>query len=376
LTGNEITDYFTRFPEAELVRMAEQINQSGIPLLTAHVTNDTPIGRFYTAEVTAVGELRYLDTYAYWLADDEGNKLAREIDAGIIGEASIGFFYERGICSIDGGDWYDCGHWPGETYTITDPDTEETREEVCFVWMLDCEAVEGSIAFAGAHPNTRVGGTFAVRYAEGAQQLKEPSPEAIPTALAPPPTYFQLAAAKDMAAVFRKAKPKSELGKPQSSAEPETPEEVSVVKLKLKLPDGSVKELEAGEVQGVLDAQLQVSGEGGEQRQREAVAAALGLEPKDVTPEKLGDLAAQAKDGEAYRKDLEARLSAAAVTVEGQGPKAERIAKLGKKADTEDLKGLVEDWEAKALALVPGGRLSGEVPEGGERKEKPDLDAV
>jgi hypothetical protein len=210
--------------------------------------------------------------------------------------------------------------------------------------------------FRGGHPETQVGGVLNALNPVVAQAATRQ-------------THFQLQANHDMVALLEKAKPKGELGKPQAPAEPETREEALTVKLKLKLPDGSVKELEAEEVQGVLDTQLQLSGEGGEQKQREAVALALGLEPKDVTPEKLSALSAQAKDGEAYRADLEARLSAAAVTVEGQGPKAERIAKLGKKADIEDLKGLVEDWETKALELVPGGRLSGDVPEEGAKQK-------
>ncbi len=84
LTGDQLSCLYTRFPREELESFAQQINENGGPLLSAHITDDRPIGTFYAATVTEADGALWLDTYVYWLADEEGNKLARDIDAGII----------------------------------------------------------------------------------------------------------------------------------------------------------------------------------------------------------------------------------------------------------------------------------------------------
>ena len=96
LTGNLLTNYYTRFPDTELENFAAEINSSGAPMLSAHVTDETPMGTFYYAAVNngaatletglPSGE-KWLDTWAYWLATDDGIELAQEIDGGIIEEA-------------------------------------------------------------------------------------------------------------------------------------------------------------------------------------------------------------------------------------------------------------------------------------------------
>ena len=54
------------------------------------------------------------------------------------------------------------------------------------------------------------------------------------------------------------------------------------MKLNLKLPDGSVKEIEHTDAQATLDQQVKAAFERGQQSQLEAHATALGLEPKDA----------------------------------------------------------------------------------------------
>lgn len=339
--------------------------------MSAHITDIAPIGTFYQAVVTEESGALWLDTFAYWLADEQGNKLARDIDAGIINEASIGWSWENAQCSVCGEDWYDyeCPHWPGQTYSVvTDPETRETEERLCFLWMLDCTFDEGSVVYRGGHPDTKVGGALAANTFVPILSGASPSPGE----QAPHLTHFQLQATRDMAGLYQKAKPKSELGKPTPPVEPETTQE-ALVKLKLKMPDGSVKELEENELQGLLDAQLQSASEGGEQKFKEAVAKTLGLEPKDVTDAKLAELKTQAAAGLAYRESLNTRLSAAALAVEGDPAKAERITKLAKNAELSDLEGLVTDWETKRDDTIPNGRLSREVPE--TETHVPDYDS-
>ncbi len=343
LFGNQLTAYFTRVRDEDLYAMAEQINDKGGSLLSGHVTDEIPLGRVYKADVisgSAPGEL-LLTTWAYWLNDTDGQNLAAKIDAGIAGQASIGYFYDRAICSITGLDYWDSPYIAGQEYEITDAETGRVTRQLCFIWTVEnVEFSEASIVYEGAYPNTRVGGESLAASAS--------------------PTRFVMAASRDTVNLLSKTKPKNELGKPTPPVEPERHKEVSVVKLKLKMPDGSVKELEDNEVQGVLDAQLQTASEGGEQKYKEAVAKTLGLEPKDLTDAKLAELKAQAAAGLAYRESLNARLSAAALAVEGDAPKAERIVRLAKNAELSDLEELVDDWETKRDETIPNGRLSRE----------------
>ena len=389
LTGNQLTCYFTKFPDEELAAFAQQANDGGAPLLSAHITDDRPIGTFYAGSVTDEGDAgRWLDTYSYWLADDKGLELARDIDAGIINEASIGFSYEQAVCSICGEDWlrsWDCPHWPGQTYQVPNGEGKDDFEErLCFLWTVGCTFDEGSLVYRGGHPGTKVGGTLKQEFVP---LMGAPSS---PGQVAPHLTSFQLQATRDMADLYsKKAKPPGKtgqgLGKPSPGPQAEPPQadapEGDNVKFKLKKPNGKSVEVDTEEaMQALLDEGYTLGKTAGEQAHRETVATALGLEPKDLEPgtDKLVTLAAQAKDGEVYRADLEGRLERAAVTVEGQGDKAARIAKLGKRADIDDLQGLVQDWEAKAGITVPGEQLSLTPPEGEEPKTtpRPRVDSV
>ena len=161
LTGNQMTDQYTKFPDSELERFAVQINSSGAPMLSAHMTDETPMGQFYQAGVTVQPDgVRWLDTYAYWIATDDGIELAQQIDAGIINEASIGVYLERRICSISGLNYYDSRYYAGEEYDITDPQTGVTTRQLCFRWLVGCEIAEGSLCYRGSHPGTQVGGVL------------------------------------------------------------------------------------------------------------------------------------------------------------------------------------------------------------------------
>jgi Mu-like prophage I protein len=161
LTGNQLTDYYTKFPDLELAKFAEQINTDRAALLIGHDTDEDPSGTFYAASVTdEMNGLKWLDTWVYWLNDDEGLKLARDIDSGIINEASIGFNCENWICSITGGSYWQSPYMAGREYDIMDTTSGLTLRVLCFVWMYNCELNEGSLVYKGAHPGTRVGGTI------------------------------------------------------------------------------------------------------------------------------------------------------------------------------------------------------------------------
>ncbi|MFD1729840.1 hypothetical protein ACFSC4_30965 [Deinococcus malanensis] len=212
LFGNELTSYFTRIPDSDLRTLAEQINAAAGPMLSAHVTDDTPIGTFYMAGVTegptngtsAQGlgqptQVQYLDTWAYWLNDEEGQHLARLIDSGIINEASIGYFYDQAICSITNASYWNSPYYAGRTYDITDPDTGAVTQKLCFIWTTgNVEFAEGSLVYRGAYPGTKVGGGAVDGGAVAASA-------GTPVIVQPHESRFQLAASKDLQAVFEKA---------------------------------------------------------------------------------------------------------------------------------------------------------------------------
>lgn len=190
LTGNLLTDYHTRFPDSELENFAQQINQAGAPMLSAHETDETPCGTFYAASVTVMPDgTRYLDTWVYFLNDQEGMKLAADIDAGIVNESSIGFSWSQIICSITKGDYRYSPYMAGREYDVTNPQTGAVTRELCFVWMLGCTIKEGSICYRGAHPNTAVGGNIPM----------------FPTALQT--SFFALSGSADMLNILAKADP-------------------------------------------------------------------------------------------------------------------------------------------------------------------------
>jgi Mu-like prophage I protein len=159
LTGTLMTAYFTRFPDAEILAFADQINADGGPMLFGHDTDDVPTGTFFDARATAENGAMYLDTHCYVLNDDDGIELLASINAGIVNEASIGFGFDRIVCSITGGDYWDSPYSRGQTYEITDPQTGQITTKMCFAWLMGCKFNEGSLVYKGAHPGTQVGGT-------------------------------------------------------------------------------------------------------------------------------------------------------------------------------------------------------------------------
>ena len=388
LFGNKLTGYFTRVPDGDLKILADQINASGGPMLSAHLTNTTPIGSFYSAQVvegdfTATPDLGepqqalWLDTWVYWLNDDEGQRLARLIDSGVINEASIGYWYDQALCSITGASYWNSPYYAGNEYDVVDPETGNAVRKLCFIWTTgNIEFVEGSLVYRGAYPGTKVGGS--------GTPLAVAAVAAAPTGLhAPAPqTRFQLAASKDLQAVFEKAPATHGEGKPTQPPSTADQKGEESLKLNLKLPDGSVKEIEHTDTQATLDQQVSAALARGQQQQLEKSAAALGIEPKDATETSLTTLAAQASDGRQYRADLLDKLSALTLATLSNDEQGRKVAERQKKAfgamPVEDIREEVERLEAVRDAALPGGRLSDDrpAPVDGKAPAKPDFDSV
>lgn len=389
LFGNQLTSYFTRVPDADLRALADQINAGGGPMLSAHVTDTTPIGTFYFAEITP-GELNlnpqpgqpsqvlYLDTWAYWLNDDTGQGLVRQIDAGIINEASIGYWYEELRCSITGSNYWYSPYYAGETYEITDPESGNTSTRLCFLWTTgNVEFAEGSLVYRGAYPGTRVGGSTDT---SGAAQLSASAPTG-PT----PTTRFQLAASQDMADAFKKPRAQQNAGNPTPTppapAAPTPHQEDPMEKLTLKLADGTAHTVAPADVQALLTDQvtaaLAAGKATGEQAERERIAASLNVEPvKLEDPKTLETLASEATDGRAYREDLLAELKALHVTLSGAGEAADAHAERARRAysalSISDVREEVERLRAQRDATVPNQQLSGTPPTDTETPTKKD----
>ena len=386
LFGNKLTSYYTRVPDADLRLLADQINATGGPVLSAHVTDNTPLGTFYAAAVTE-GEFTpspepgepqqelWLDTWFYVLNDDAGQQLIRLIDGGVINEASIGYWYDQALCSITGGSYWSSPYYAGNTYTVVDPETGTSTERLCFIWTTDnVQFSEGSLVYRGAYPGTRVGGDAVSPniLTASASSISAPALQ----------TRFQLAASKDLQAVFQKAPANPGEGTPPPPPSMADTKGEENLKLRLKMPDGSVKEIEPTEVQALMDGALQDAETRGKQAQLEAHAVALGIEPKDATPEALKVLASQAGDGQRYRADLLDRLKALTLSLGGNSEAnvkaAERAHRAFSTLPIEDIRDEVTRLEAQRDTDLPGGRLSEDAPapDAAGKKPAPNLDAV
>ncbi|CAA9363983.1 MAG: hypothetical protein AVDCRST_MAG93-7831, partial [uncultured Chloroflexia bacterium] len=139
LFGNQLTMYWTKIRDEDLRLIAQQINEKGGPLLGGHVTENTPQGSLYLAEVLQgeqPGEL-VLNVWVYWANDEPGQKMANDIDIGVINEASICYFYDRAICSITGSDYWMSPYYAGQEYEVYDEATDTTTMKLCFLWTVD-----------------------------------------------------------------------------------------------------------------------------------------------------------------------------------------------------------------------------------------------
>lgn len=396
LFGNKITSYYTRIPDADLRTLAAQINDNGGPVLSAHVTDNTPLGSFYAAAITdgnyaptpELGEPQqemWLDTWMYVLNDDDGQQLVRLIDGGVINEASIGYWYDQAICSITGGSYWSSPYYAGRTYDIVDPDTGATTTRLCWIWTTgNVQFSEGSLVYRGAYPGTKVGGDAVSPNILAASAASINAP--------PAQTRFQLAASQDMQAVIQKAP--TEGGKPSAQQNAGTPTQPPSkadnkgeenLKLRLKTPDGSVKEIDADntQVQTLLDNTFATGEQRGKQAQLEAHATALGLEPKDVSETRLQTLAQQAIDGRQYREDLLNNLHTLSLATNGNDEKGRAAADRAKKAfstlEISDVRDEVERLTALRDDSLPNARLSKDKDEVDTTDKKPakrDLDSV
>ncbi|GAB4327962.1 MAG: hypothetical protein Kow0074_23610 [Candidatus Zixiibacteriota bacterium] len=151
LISDEVNSHGGRFPADEHERLCDLIVDS--PVLIGHDRSRLPVARNFAARAHVAGDRRWVTVWFYWMRGPAGDRLAADIDGGVIKEGSIGFEFRLPRCSICGLDMRRCEHIPGEVYRLADGERTTAHYEYRdFVRIL-----ETSLVYRGATPGTRAG---------------------------------------------------------------------------------------------------------------------------------------------------------------------------------------------------------------------------
>ncbi len=151
LVSDEINDHGGCFPADEHARLCELVIDS--PVLIGHDRSRLPVARNFAARRVTDGDRQWVTVWFYWMRGPEGDRLAADIDGGVVKEGSIGFEFRRPQCSICRCDIRRCEHVPGQQYT---DDTGVTR--LAYYEYRDIiRVLETSLVYRGANPGTRMG---------------------------------------------------------------------------------------------------------------------------------------------------------------------------------------------------------------------------
>jgi hypothetical protein len=152
LATDAVDRTWERLPRDYLERFAATL--PGKPLLLGHDHQETPTGLWFQAAVRAAaadepGEW-VLEAGFYLRKSPANEEIRRQIDAGVIRYASIGFRYDLLVCDLCGGATArpgmagPCDHWPGRLYD---------GQVATYSYGGDPERVEaheGSLVYLGA----------------------------------------------------------------------------------------------------------------------------------------------------------------------------------------------------------------------------------
>lgn len=159
LTGDAINHYYGRFRTSDLNKLLKMV--SGAPVLKGHDKTDLPLGRFFGGEIIKIevnnifGELEETSFIVpkFYVLKSQSQNIVSLIDAGIINEASISWWFEKATCCICEKDIRDlkCDHIPGKMYD----------SKLCYYFYDKIvDVAEGSLVYKGAHPGTRFAASF------------------------------------------------------------------------------------------------------------------------------------------------------------------------------------------------------------------------
>jgi hypothetical protein len=151
LVSDDVNDHGGRFPREEHARVCELLIDS--PVLIGHDRSRLPVARNFAARCIADGDRQWVQTWFYWMRAPIGDRLASDIDGGVVKEGSIGFEFRRPQCSLCGRDIRTCEHIPGHEYSGENGATAKAHYEYRDIVRI----LETSLVYRGANPNTRLG---------------------------------------------------------------------------------------------------------------------------------------------------------------------------------------------------------------------------
>ena len=169
VSNTSVDAYFSHMHQTTLENFASGAEQ-GVSLLDSHDSRKLGIGyscggRVITdgaegsrtrvvADFYIIRGLEYGANYSYRSSDG----FIRAVETGVVRDVSVGFYGGRHICDIDGLNvWsWECKHWPGRSYIITDPETGEEKTVVATYTIYDGTLSEVSLVYDGATPSAMI----------------------------------------------------------------------------------------------------------------------------------------------------------------------------------------------------------------------------
>lgn len=149
LISDEVNDHGGRFPRDEHEHLCELLIDT--PVLIGHDRSGLPVARNFAARCVTNGDRQWVEVSFYWLRGPFGDRLAADIDGGVVKEGSIGFEFRRPECSICGADIRRCEHIPHNEYADADGITRTAH----YAYRDVVRVLETSLVYRGATPGTR-----------------------------------------------------------------------------------------------------------------------------------------------------------------------------------------------------------------------------
>jgi hypothetical protein len=148
LVSDEVNEHGGRFPRDEHDKLCALLVDT--PVLIGHDRSRLPVARNFAARVAADGDRQWVEVCFYWRKGARGDRLAADIDAGVVKEGSIGFEFRTPRCSVCGRDIRACEHIPGREYV----DSSGRLQSAHYEYRDLVRVLETSLVYRGATPGT------------------------------------------------------------------------------------------------------------------------------------------------------------------------------------------------------------------------------
>ncbi len=127
LTAEQVYIFSLRLCDDQVDRDLERFDTAALPLLAKLFVGKTGIvdhkwssnsqvARIFETQVVQEEGVTYIKAWAYIRRGGHAEEVIADIEAGIKKEVSVGCAMGRGVCSICGGEYGNCGHQKGEHY--------------------------------------------------------------------------------------------------------------------------------------------------------------------------------------------------------------------------------------------------------------------